>query len=104
MVRSLGKTLYTDVGQARECLRALMGQIRILPTANGYLEAELRHNTEGLIKLAMGDPFKARVVAGAGFGSNFKPLIIRVKLKLPMILYPILYPKKSPADAAIKRT
>ena len=67
MVCSLGKTLYADVGQARECLKALMGQIRLLPTPNGCLEAELRHNTEGFIKLALGDALKVRMVAGAGF-------------------------------------
>jgi hypothetical protein len=67
MVCSLGQTLYADVGQARECLKALMGQIRLLPTPNGYLEAELRHNTEGFVKFALGDAFKARMVAGARF-------------------------------------
>jgi hypothetical protein len=29
------------------------------------MEAELRHNTEGLMKLALGDAFKVQVVAGA---------------------------------------
>lgn len=67
MVGSLGKTLYADVGRARECLKALMGQISLLPTANGYLEAELRHNAEGLVSLALGNPFKVRMVAGARF-------------------------------------
>ena len=68
MVSSLGRALCTDVAQARGCLKGLLGQIRLLPSAGGdYLEAELRHSAEGLIKLAMGDPFKARVVAGARF-------------------------------------
>lgn len=64
MVGSLGKTLYADVGRARECLKALMGQIRLVPTTNGYLEAELRHNPEGFIKLALGDALKVRMGGG----------------------------------------
>ena len=67
MVGNLGKTLSTDVGRAREHLKALMGPVRLIPSANGYLEAELRHNPEGLMTLALGQPFKARVVAGARF-------------------------------------
>lgn len=67
MVGSLGKTLYADVGRARECLKALMGPIRLLPTTGGLLQAELRHNAEGLITLALGDALKVRMVAGAGF-------------------------------------
>ena len=67
MVGSLGQTLSTDVGRAREHLKALMGPIRLLPTAGGLLQAELRHNAEGLITVALGDALKARMVAGARF-------------------------------------
>ncbi len=67
MVRSLGQTLYADVNRARECLKALLGQIKLLPAANGYLEAELRHNAEGFIKLALGNALQVRMVAGVGF-------------------------------------
>lgn len=64
MVGNLGKTLYADVSKARGCLKALMGQIRLLPTQNGYLEAELRHNPEGLIKLAFGEALKPEWLRG----------------------------------------
>ena len=67
MVGSLGHTLGADVAQAREYLKGLLGYIRLLPSANGCLEAELRHNPEGLLKVALGAAFKARMVAGAGF-------------------------------------
>ena len=68
MIKNLGRELYTDVAQARTYMKELLGQIRLLPSATGdYLEAELRHSTEGLMKLALGEPLKARVVAGAGF-------------------------------------
>jgi len=61
-----------------------MGQIRLLPTANGYLEAELRHNAEGLIRLALGDPYKVRMVAGARFElTSTTPYFVRtVRLKV----------------------
>ena len=51
MVGSLGKTLYADVGQARECLKALMGQILLLPTTNGHLNAELCGDYAGLMQV-----------------------------------------------------
>jgi hypothetical protein len=44
----------------------------VLPNANGHIEAELRHNTEGLLKLAFGRTFKVQLVAGReGLSSNF---------------------------------
>ena len=43
------------------------GPIRLLPTTGGLLQAELRHNAEGLITLALGDALKVRMVAGARF-------------------------------------
>lgn len=42
IVSNLSQSLYTDVAQARQCLKELMGQIRLVPSANGYLDAELR--------------------------------------------------------------
>jgi chromosome segregation ATPase len=38
----------------REQIRELIGEIRLLPTAEGYLEAEMRGRYEGLLKLAVG--------------------------------------------------
>lgn len=67
LVVGLGQALYTDVTQARQYLKGLMGQIRLLPNSNEYLEAELRYNSENLLKLALGGAFKAGLVAGARF-------------------------------------
>ncbi|MFO0389405.1 MAG: recombinase family protein [Alphaproteobacteria bacterium] len=67
LVAGLGQALYTDVTQARQCLKGLMGQIRLIPNSNEYLEAELRYNSENLFKLALGGSFKAGMVAGARF-------------------------------------
>jgi site-specific DNA recombinase len=70
LVKKLGETLYTDVPHARQCLKAALGLVRLIPSkAGGYLEAELRHNPEGLMLLALEKDagLKVRVVAGAGF-------------------------------------
>ena len=68
MVAGLGKALYTDVAQARQCLKGLMGQIRLKPNSNGYLSAELRYNNENLMNLALdGGPSKVGMVARGGF-------------------------------------
>ena len=68
MVGNLSQALYTDVGQARQHLKELMGQIRLLPSMGGKsLEAELRYNAEGLMNLALGKDIKVGLVAGARF-------------------------------------
>jgi len=73
LVADLKNVLETDVMQAREHLKTLLGQIRLLPSECGkFLRAELRHSTEGLIGLALDGSLKARMVAGARNGSNFK--------------------------------
>jgi site-specific DNA recombinase len=70
LVADLGKTLQTDIGYARQCLKTLLGFVRLVPaSAGGFLEAELRHSPEGLMRLALNNNigFKARMVAGIGF-------------------------------------
>jgi predicted ATP-dependent protease len=53
MVKNLGRTLSTDVAQAREHIKGLLGYIRLVPSAGGsFLEAELRHSAEGLLKMS----------------------------------------------------
>lgn len=65
LVGNLGNALQSDIGHARRCLESLLGTIRLVPSRTGrYLEAELRHNPEGLITLALNKDFKARMVAG----------------------------------------
>lgn len=45
MTANLARFLSTDVAQARECLKGIMGQIRLLPNETGGLQVELRHCT-----------------------------------------------------------
>jgi hypothetical protein len=42
------------VDQAREQIKALVGDITLWPTPAGYLEAELTGNYAGFLKLAVG--------------------------------------------------
>ncbi|MGE3624373.1 MAG: recombinase family protein [Bdellovibrionales bacterium] len=77
LMYDLRNNLNMDVSRARLCLRDLLGRIRLLPNATGkFLEAELRHSTAGLMRLALGfngdNAFKSRLVAGALISSNFK--------------------------------
>lgn len=67
LVSDLGRALYTDVAQARQCLKGLLGKIRLLPNSKGSIDAELRYNEENLIKLALGGGLKVGLVAGGGF-------------------------------------
>lgn len=68
MVKSLGRSLSTDLAHARQCLKGLLGPIRLIPSVGrDYLEAELRHSADGLLRLVLGDSFKVQVVAGARF-------------------------------------
>lgn len=69
LVHGLDKAMETDIGRARLSLKALLGDIRLVPAASGgHLEAELSHNPEGLMRLALQGNmgFKAGLVAGAG--------------------------------------
>ena len=68
LVANLGQNLRTDINYARECLKTLLGQIKLVPSTTGsFLNAELNHNPEGLMELALTNEFKARLVAGARF-------------------------------------
>ena len=50
----------------RQQIKSLVGEIKLIPTAEGYLEAELAGNYMGLAKLAVGGKLN-NVVAGEGF-------------------------------------
>ena len=67
IVNDLGRALQTDIGQARQCLKTLLGYVRLVPSTTGsFLEPELRHSPEGLLNLALTTDFKVRmVVSGA---------------------------------------
>ena len=69
LVGNLGNALQSDISHARRCLETLLGSIRLIPNrTGGYLEAELSHNPEGLLKLAINrEEFKVQMVAGVGF-------------------------------------
>jgi hypothetical protein len=66
LVNNLSALSVRNVAQAREQIRTLVGQIRLAPTADGYLEAVLTGRYEGLLKLAVGGKLN-NVVAGRGF-------------------------------------
>lgn len=64
--------------KAREQIRTLVGEIRLAPTADGYLEAVLSGRFEGLVLLAFEGKLK-NVVAGTRFGHYLTP-----KLRIPL--------------------
>ena len=66
LVGDLGELSKRHVAQAREQVRELVGEIRLVPTTGGYLEAEMTGRYAGLVKLAVGAQLN-NVVAGEGF-------------------------------------
>ena len=64
IIERLGSVRSAD--EAREQIRTLLGEIKLIATADGYLEAELVGRYEGLVKLAVGAKLN-NVVAGEGF-------------------------------------
>ena len=54
VVNRLSQVPQRHIGQMREQLRGLVGDIRLRPMAEGYLEAEMHGLYEGLLKLAVG--------------------------------------------------
>jgi hypothetical protein len=55
-----------DVTEAREQIRTLLGEIKLVRTPEGHLEAELVGRYAGLVKLTVGGKLN-NVVAGEGF-------------------------------------
>ena len=75
LIDNLEGVTQAQVARARTNIKALVGgEISLIPMEGGYLEAELRGNYAGLIRLANQSPggkagggSKLSVVAGAGF-------------------------------------
>jgi len=74
IVADLGSTAQTDPERARECVRSILGQIKVRPD-KGVLVAEIGLNETPLAALAGGVPID--LVAGAGFR------VIRTEIVLP---------------------
>jgi site-specific DNA recombinase len=66
VVNDLNRLSKTHVAQAREQIRELVGEIRLVPTTDGYLEAVMTGRYEGVLKLAVGSKLN-NMVAGEGF-------------------------------------
>ena len=54
LIEGIGALSAKHLPQAREQVRALVGEIRLAPTKAGYLEATLTGHYEGLVKLLSG--------------------------------------------------
>lgn len=79
-LKNLGTTVPKQhIVQGREQIRAPVGEIKLVPTTDGYLEAELVGDYVGLLKLAGGGGLN-NVVAGERF-SHYLPPPIRIALK-----------------------
>ena len=70
LLDSLRETLSRDIAEARECLKTLLGVIRMIPQPEGYLAAELQQSFEGMLKVLGGEGLKVRMVAGTRSDSN----------------------------------
>jgi site-specific DNA recombinase len=66
VVNDLNRLSKTHVAQAREQIRELVGEIRLVPTTDGYLEAVMTGRYKGVLKLAVGSKLN-NMVAGEGF-------------------------------------
>ena len=67
LVMNFERLNQRNIAQARQELSTLLGgEIRLMPTADGVLEAHLTGHYEGLLKLAVGLELK-NLVAGEGF-------------------------------------
>ena len=66
VLENLGTIPPEHVAKARVQIRELVGEIRLIPNPDGYLEAELTGHYEGLPKLVVGRKLN-NVVAGEGF-------------------------------------
>nr|MBA2253440.1 hypothetical protein [Nitrospirales bacterium] len=70
LVANLERLPQRYVAEARQELKALVGgEIRLMPTAEGYLEAHLVGHYAGLVKLAVGLELNNHL-SGDGFGSG----------------------------------
>jgi hypothetical protein len=71
------------VAETRQQIRDLVGgEIKLVRTTEGYLEAEIAGNYARLIKLAVGMKLK-NMVAGEGFEPSTFGLCLPLQLALP---------------------
>jgi hypothetical protein len=65
LVQDLGALAQKHIAQTRELIRKLVGEIRLAPTTDGYLEAVMPAPSEGALKLVIGGKLN-NLVAGEG--------------------------------------
>lgn len=66
LVADLVNVLQRDVVKARQLLKTLLGNIILMPTTEGYLQAKLTNSFE-VVRLTLRNSNYIRLVAGAGF-------------------------------------
>jgi hypothetical protein len=71
VVNDLGRLSKTHVAYATEQIRKLVGEIRLVPMAEGYLDAVLSGRYERVLKLALGGKLN-NLVAGERFYRHFR--------------------------------
>ena len=65
---NLRNTIQSDTAEARHHLKTLIGDVKLFPHPEGYLEAEIQRSMDGLLAMAVGnEKLKVCLVAGAGF-------------------------------------
>ncbi len=83
LVENLGNLPERHIAEARQQIKELVaGEIKLIPTAEGYLDAEMRGCYPALLKLAVGMKLK-NVVAGEGFEPSTFGLCVPLQLSLP---------------------
>lgn len=79
LVENLGTLPARHVDEARQQIKELVGEMKLVPMAEGYLEAEMAGRYAGLLKLAVGMKL-INVVAGDILRDSFTPAI-RIPLR-----------------------
>ncbi|MDA2911731.1 recombinase family protein [Nitrospiraceae bacterium AH_259_D15_M11_P09] len=83
LVANLANLPERQIATARQQIRDLLGGgIKLVPTTDGYLEAELVGDYAGLLKLAAGTKLNY-MVAGEGFEPSTFGLCVPLQLSLP---------------------
>lgn len=82
LVANLAEVTLPRVAEARQQIKELVGEIKLVPTAEGYLEAQLTGSYSGLVKLAVGTKLN-NLVAGEGFEPSTFGLCVPRQLSLP---------------------
>ncbi len=102
LVENLGRLPARNVDEARQQIKDLVGEIKLVPTTGGYLEAEMAGRYAGLLKLAVGQKLN-NVVAGGGFEPPTFGLCVPRQLSLPGLLQFVVWTFSSPSDRLRRR-